>query len=122
MTTDPSRTNAIARYSELGRDKQILFLTSFGWELSILARDTYEPGTDRLLDPNRLRCINEIQHRVFGQMRNLQSNRSKRAADADVVTMLLEQVTPILREQTEYAFWRAIDGLGNQPDVDNTTN
>jgi len=39
------------------------FLVYLAHALTILARDTYEVGTEGVTNPSRLRHINELQHR-----------------------------------------------------------
>ena len=39
-------------------------LAKAAYELTIQARDTYEPGTRGVTDPARLRGINEVMHRL----------------------------------------------------------
>jgi len=41
-------------------------LARIACELTICARDTYEAGTDKVLEPEVLRSYNELQHRVAG--------------------------------------------------------
>jgi hypothetical protein len=41
-------------------------LAQIAYELTICARDTYEVGTDKVLEPELLRLYNELQHRVAG--------------------------------------------------------
>ncbi len=38
--------------------------------LTICARDTYEVGTDRVMQPELLRAYNELLHRVTGAVRD----------------------------------------------------
>ena len=45
------------------------------------ARNTYEPATDRIEDPSRLREFNELQHRVTGHLRDLIPNCADRYPD-----------------------------------------
>lgn len=62
---------AIAAFRDLSRDEQIRFLVVYANELTIFARLTYEVGTERVLEPTKLRELNEIQHRVTDHARNL---------------------------------------------------
>jgi hypothetical protein len=41
-------------------------LTRIAHTLTICARDTYEVGTEHVLDPETLRAYNELLHRVTG--------------------------------------------------------
>lgn len=40
------------------------FLARLSWEITIAGRNSYEAGTDDLINPRQLRRVNEIQHRV----------------------------------------------------------
>lgn len=46
------------------------FLASVALMLTICARDTYEAGTDEVLEPRRLRAYNELLHRVISTLRS----------------------------------------------------
>ena len=43
-------------------------LTRIAHTLTICARDTYEVGTEHVLDPETLRAYNELLHRVTGSV------------------------------------------------------
>ena len=49
------------------KDQQVRYLSSLLWHISMLARTTYEPGTDNLVAPTDLRRFNEFIHRVAQQ-------------------------------------------------------
>lgn len=63
-------------FSAYTRHEQIEFLSLMAFELTILARDTYEVGRDGLTNPVRLRRINEVQHCITGQLFKLFQGRS----------------------------------------------
>jgi hypothetical protein len=48
----------------LSDSARVLFLARLAHLLTICARDTYEVGTEDVLDPRRLRAYNEVLHRV----------------------------------------------------------
>src|SRR5271169_1147887 len=48
----------------LSRDAQIALLARIAHSLTICARDTYEVGTENVLEPQVLRSYNELLHRV----------------------------------------------------------
>jgi len=50
--------------------QKTVLLVRLACELTICARDTYEVGTDRVLQPERLRAFNELLHRVTGAARD----------------------------------------------------
>ena len=98
---------ATGLYASLNRNAQIRLLSRFGFNLTIAARETYEVGTDQVLDPPRLREINEVQHRVFGHIGKLISNDLDRYPDDVLISMLLRHHDMTLRAQTERAFAEA---------------
>jgi hypothetical protein len=65
----------IETYSEMLVADQALCLALYGYELAILARDAYEPGTDDVKNPHWLRKLNEIQHRILGHISKLLDER-----------------------------------------------
>ena len=99
--------DAIRHFSELERKPQIRFLAVFGHNLTIAARDTYEFQSPHVRSPERLRQINEIQHRVFGHIIALQ-REEQRYPDDVLISILLDHEDNHLREQ---AFWAFDDAL-----------
>jgi len=67
MTLD----EAIRVFANITREQQTVVLASYAHSLTVAARDTYTAGKDGVADPRRLRRINEIQHRVVGQLLHL---------------------------------------------------
>ena len=98
---------ATGLFSGLNRNAQIRLLSRFGFNLSVAARDTYEPGTEELIDPQRLRRINEVQHQVFGHIGKLISNDPDRYPDDLLISVLLGHDDMTLRFQAERAFSEA---------------
>jgi hypothetical protein len=54
----------------LSDSAKTLLLARLAHALTISARDTYEAGTDRVLEPEVLRVYNELLHRVAGAVIN----------------------------------------------------
>jgi hypothetical protein len=54
----------IRNFSDLSSLEQARFLTRFMYELTLEARNFYSPGGEQVIDANKLRFVNEIQHRV----------------------------------------------------------
>jgi len=48
----------------LSENAKTIFLARLVHALTISARDTYEAGTERVLEPETLRAYNELLHRV----------------------------------------------------------
>ena len=54
----------------LSNQAKTVLLTRLANVLTICARDTYEVGTERVLQPEVLRSYNELLHRVIGAARD----------------------------------------------------
>lgn len=98
---------ATALYSSLNRAAQVKLLGRFGFNLAVAARDTYEAGTEALIDPARLRRINEVQHHVFGHIGKLLNDDPDRYPDDVLISMLLHHDSIALCSQAERAFLEA---------------
>jgi len=70
------------------------FLAKAAYELTVRARDTYEPGTRGVSEPERLRAINELMHRLTH--RNLKISRG----------------TDVVGAETE--FWQSLSEIAEQ--------
>ena len=57
----------------LSPDERTALLARIAHELTICARDTYEVGSDRVLQPQVLRAYNELLHRVTAALVQHQS-------------------------------------------------
>jgi hypothetical protein len=77
MTAD----EAVAASSALPADRQLAVLARYAVEMTIIARGTYMPGTEDIANPQRLRLLNEAQHRVTGHICNLLDGNTKRYGD-----------------------------------------
>lgn len=98
---------ATALYSSLNRAAQVKLLSRFGFNLTVAARDTYEVGTEELIDPRRLRQINEVLHHIFGHIGKLLNNDPDRYPDDVLISMLLHHDSVTLCSQAERAFLEA---------------
>jgi hypothetical protein len=52
----------------LSDSTRVAILAHIAQELTISARDTYEVGTENVLNPHTLRAYNELLHRVTGSV------------------------------------------------------
>lgn len=68
-------------FSTLSEHEQALVLARFAHQLTILARDGYEAGTMRLSDPELVRRINEVQHRITDAIAARLSGSTERYSD-----------------------------------------
>jgi hypothetical protein len=85
MTVD----EAVAAFSALTRDRQIAVMTHYSFNMTIIARRTYIPGTEGVADPQRLRFLNELQHRVMGHICVLLNDDIKRYDDDAIVRIVV---------------------------------
>jgi hypothetical protein len=56
--------------ASLSNHERTVILARLANELTICARDTYEVGTEGVLQPGILRAYNELLHRVTGAVRD----------------------------------------------------
>jgi hypothetical protein len=80
--------------------------------LTIAARDTYEFQAPRVRAPQRLREINEIQHRVFGHILALHTVDAWRSPDDVLLAILLEHDDDHLQAQSQWALADALERAG----------
>jgi len=73
MSDDPKVdwTTLAGWLAGLDRNEKVTVLARVAHELTMLARDTYEPGTRGVSDPGRLRAINEVMHRLTRRVLSL---------------------------------------------------
>ncbi|MBI1923860.1 hypothetical protein HYR99_06380 [Candidatus Poribacteria bacterium] len=96
----------------LAVDGKIKLLVRLAHELTILARDTYEVGTDRVAAPERLRMINEIQHRVTSFVDDLLNEDIDRYPDEVLMKIILECPSNLsFQEQLQRACESALSHL-----------
>lgn len=100
------------RYGQLMRSKQIRVLADFGFNLTIVGRDTYVAGELGVRDPERLRSINEVQHRVLAHLLELATEDDKRYPDEVLFSIVLEHDDEQLRVRTLWALNDALDRHG----------
>ena len=85
------------------------FLAHLMHELSIIARDSYEVGQDGLTNPQRVRRINEVQHRISAFLCALLRGDPQRYPDDVLLKIILEHPDDtILEGQLSESFARLI--------------
>jgi hypothetical protein len=102
------RAGLVAEFRGLSSTAQVEALVRLAHELTILGRDAYDPASAGLRHPQRLRCLNEIQHRVTSHVRALLAADSGRYSDEVLASLILEQDDPELRRQVAAAFARSL--------------
>lgn len=81
---------ALSLYCNESESEQAKFLSRLGHQITIFARDTYEPNTDALSNPAQLRCINEMMHRILGQQFKLLLSDRDRYPDDVFIRMIFD--------------------------------
>jgi len=82
---------AIALFSSYSAQEKKEFVAQLIHELTVVARDSYEVGADGLTNPQRVRKINEIQHRLSSFLKHLLRDDPRRYPDDFVVRLVLEE-------------------------------
>lgn len=97
-----------AAFSSLSPDEKKEFIAQLIYELTIVARDSYEVGGDGLTNPERVRRVNEVQHRLGAFLSKLLRDDPGRYPDDLLVRTILEHEDDgELQRQMGAAFARA---------------
>jgi hypothetical protein len=103
MTVD----EAIAIFLSYSIEEKEEFLAQLMHELTVIARDSYEVGRDGLVNPQRVRRINEVQHRISSFLCALLRNNPWRYPDDVLMKIILEHPDDsLLEEQLSESFAR----------------
>ena len=81
---------AIVVFSSFSPEEKKEFLAHLMYELTVVARDNYEVGQDSLTNPQRMRRINEIQHRLAAFLWALLRDDPQRYPDDVLLRIVLE--------------------------------
>ena|SRR5437588_601055 len=87
---------------------QVEALVRLAHELTIVGRDTYDASSPGLRYPDRLRSLNEVQHRVVSHVLALMTDDPGRYPEEVLATIILDQDDPELRRQVASAFARSL--------------
>jgi hypothetical protein len=79
----------IRNFSELSSLEQARFLARFMYELTLEARNFYSPGGEQAIDANKLRFVNEVQHRVTRFIEQILIDDPARPSDEVTLRLLL---------------------------------
>lgn len=101
-------SHLVEEFRGLSPAAQIETLVRLAHELTILGRDAYEIALPGLRHPHRLRCLNEIQHRITSHVLALLAADPGRYPDEVLVSIILEQDDPELHRQVAEAFARSL--------------
>jgi hypothetical protein len=111
MTTD----EAIAIFTSYSLAEKREFVAQLMYELTVVGRGTYEIGQDGLSVPQRLRHLNEVQHRLGAYLWALLRNDERRYPDDVLLRIVLEQPTDHELEQQLRATFARVAASRRQP-------
>ena len=93
---------------DMPNNLQALLLSVYGHQLTIMARDAYEFQGPGVTKPRLLRDVNEINHRLFPQIRSLYSD-DKTVLPPDVLaSWIAGEERPSVKNASIQAFERAL--------------
>ena len=95
----------IRHFSSLSANEQARSLARFMYELTLEARNFYGPGGDQAIDPNKLRFVNEVQHRVTRFIEQILIDDPARPSDEVTLRLLLAPRTEKAIEGLVHAAW-----------------
>jgi hypothetical protein len=98
----------LVEFRSLPPAAQLEALVRLAHELTIVGRDTYEASSSGLQYPDRLRCLNEVQHRVTSHVLALLTGDPDRYPDEVLVSLILEHDDAELGRQVAAAFSRSL--------------
>lgn len=70
----------------------MLWLSRLMFFISMFARDTYEVGTKSVDKPDKLRCFNELLHRISSKQLNSLINEAGGIPDNQFFEMISEEI------------------------------
>jgi len=80
------------KFSAMSNYEQVIWLSKLLFFISMLARDTYQPGTELIDEPVELRKYNELLHRISSFQMEILIKKSKRKTDKDFFLMLQDSI------------------------------
>ena len=95
----------LGHFSSLAAVDQARFQARFMYELTLEARNFYGPGGDQAIDPNKLRFVNEVQHRVTRFMEQILIDDPARPSDEVTLRLLLAPRAEKTIEALVHAAW-----------------
>lgn len=97
-----------AAFQDLPPAAQVEALIRFAWELTLIGREAYVPGTPEVAFPSRLRELNEIHHRVASHTLAILTGDARRYPDDVLLAIVLENQDAELRRQVAAALARCL--------------
>jgi hypothetical protein len=103
----------IRHFVELSSIDKARFLARFMYELTLEARNFYGPGGSQDIDANKLRFINEIQHRLTRFQEQILIDDPARPTDESMLRLLLAPRSEKTIEALVHgAYTRTIQSVG----------
>ena len=103
----------IKHFSELSPLDQARFMARFMYELTLEARNFYSPAGEQAIDANKLRFINEIQHRVTRFVEQILIDDPARSSnDAMLRLLLAPRAEKSVDGLVQAAYVRTIQSVG----------
>ncbi len=103
----------IRHFVELSSIDKSRFLARFMYELTLEARNFYGPGGNQDIDANKLRFINEIQHRLTRFIEQILIDDPARSSDDNMLRLLLApRSEKTIEALVHAAYTRTIQAIG----------
>ncbi|MBB6096005.1 hypothetical protein HNQ60_004896 [Povalibacter uvarum] len=103
----------VRNFVDLSSIDKARFLARFMYELTLDARNFYSPGSNQDIDANKLRFVNEIQHRVTRFIEQILIDDPARPADEVLLKLLLApRSEKTIEALVHSAYTRTIQALG----------
>ena len=101
------KASAASGFSALTEHEQALVLAGFAHELTMLAREGYAVGTMQLADPELVRRVNEVQHRVASAILARLSGSTQRYPNDVLLNIIAGSGQDVFSGRLRSAFRRA---------------
>jgi hypothetical protein len=116
LPADDPRMNIdseIRSFSDLSALDKARFLAHFMYELTLEARNFYAPGGEQAIDADKLRFINEIQHRVTRFIEQILIDDPARPSDEVMLRLLIApRAEKAIEALVHSAYARTIQAIG----------
>jgi hypothetical protein len=103
----------VRNFQDLSSVDKARFLAHFMYELTLEARNFYGPAGDHAIDLEKLRFVNEVQHRVTRFIEQILADDPARSADDVMLRLLLApRKEKAIESLMHAAYSRTIQALG----------
>lgn len=90
-----SWTSFFKKFIRMDCSYQIIWLSKLLYIISMMARITYEAGTEKVNYPELLRKYNELLHRISTQLMLIAESKNDRMPDNIFFDMISEEITSL---------------------------